>query len=355
MPSKCLSVFLFCVFSLGHTSSADDFGIANRCADLLVGIKPKLGFASSKHDNFDVRIVGRWGARSRWKNRELQEAAITQVTTLRAALRHLNFSSDHFLQVLVERHSGAVRSPVYGEIGTSLSVGAMALITTPNIFGGRSLFFGKMNRDETPETMPRTLLLKALNEDYNSVFSSFSIAHELAHDTEVSNSPRSLIWIEARADFLAYVVTGESQIAWPGKIGALAFDESGKMFVTDLPTKRSLSRPRVKRIKNLLPNVSAYHENSELISGFLYRLGGRFGLEVPLAFIKWMDQQAPIEKLDLETYLVGDKKAEYGPAVSRAWGEVVNSFFDLFVKWLSLQPNGEIRAAALVDIENLRR
>jgi hypothetical protein len=329
-----------------HLSLAADGEFYQRCENALLSIKPKLGLSSAKYENFDVRIVSQWGHRSKWSSRELLEAAAKQIILSRKVLDGLGFKSEHYINVLIEKHPGTINSPVYGEVGTSLSTGPLAFIRTPNILGFRSLFWGSAKRDDTFETMPRTLLLKALTYDYNAAFSPFSIAHELAHDTELSSSLRSLIWIEARADFLAYAVTGLSEVIWPAGISAIVYDAFGKRMTTHNSTHRSLKAPRVSAKKELIANSNAYHENSELISSLLFQLSNQFGLELSLNFLRWMDQQEP-STLDLK---IETSQREFGPEQQQAWENVIDRFFVLANEWAA-QKNPKVRAFIHSEIQ----
>ncbi len=337
---------LFIALTSSHLSLAAGNVFYQRCEDALISVKPKLGRASSQYENFDIRIVSQWGHRSQWSNRELQDAAAKQITSFRAALSRLGFKSGHYLNVLIEKHPGAINSPVYGEVGTSLSIGPLAFIRTPNIFGVRSIFWGSFSRTDTIETMPRTLVLKSLTKDYNSTFSPFSIAHELAHDTELWTSLRSPVWVEARADFLAYAVTGLPKVVWPAGINAVSYDSLGRRMATQLSTRRSLKSPRVPTKIDLIANSHAYHENSELISSLLFQLSDQFGLEVSLSFLNWMDQQEQ-NALDLN---MDTSQPEFGPEQKLAWGNVIDRFFALADKW-STQRNKEVRAFILSEIQ----
>ena len=167
-----LSLFLLLSFFTPVSSilAADPSSFKRGCNEALLTLKPRLGLPSSNGDNFDVRIVSNWGRESKWSNHELNNAAHENVTSLRAELSQLGFSTRHYINVLVEKHIGAIDSPTQ-EIGTSLYVGPLTLITTPNFFGGKSFFLGSSKVGDSFENMARTLVLKAMTPDFHSVFS----------------------------------------------------------------------------------------------------------------------------------------------------------------------------------------
>lgn len=323
-------------------SLAAELTALDSCLQILLSLKPKLGLASSKHEGFDVSIVSQWGGRSQWSNKILNDSAILAIHEARNAVQRLGLGRNHYLNVLVEKHPGAISCPVQ-ELGTCLAVGPFGFITTPNILGFRSMFFGSSRREDTFENMPRTLVLKALTKDYHSLFSPFTIAHELVgHDTEPYGSPRSFIWIEARADFLAYAATGQTEISWPGEIDAMTFDEEGKILKSQEPTKRSLIHPKVASKSDLIANRYAYHENSELISSLLFRFASEFGLKVTIDFIKWVDSLESTKILDLQRESTlrpngATSMIEHGPQIKQEWINVIDSFFEVFNEWSSLR------------------
>lgn len=337
-----LYVFVLSNFLTFSRPSWAGLTLFDSCQQVLLSVKPKLGLASSKHQNFDVRVVSQWGGRSQWSNRTLNDSAVSAITEAKNAIQRLGLNSDHYLNVLVEKHPGAISCPTQ-ELGTCLAVGPFGLITTPNILGFRSLFFGSSRRQDTFESMPRTLVLKALTTDCHSLFSPFTIAHELVgHDTEPYGSPNSLMWKEARADFLAYASTGLAEISWPAEIEAMVFDDEGRILTTQEITKRSLVNPKVASKVDLIANRYAYHENSELISSLLFRFAKAFGLNVAVDFIKWIDSLESSRILDLERETSlrprgNDSMIEHGPQIKQAWIAVVDSFFKAFSEWSTSQ------------------
>jgi hypothetical protein len=182
----------------------------------------------------------------------------------------------------------------------------------------------------------------ALTKDFHSLFSSFTVAHELAHDSQQLGAPRGLIWFEARADFLAYAVTSKPEIAFPKGRDYLGFKENGELFKTSIPPKRSMRAPTIRVRADLIANRDAYHENSELISSFLFRLADQFGLEKSLQFLRWMDSQKEQPSLDLDLTPVPpgferDKSIRSGPEIKQAWIHVVDNFFGWVDGWTSSQ------------------
>lgn len=313
-----------------------------------------IGLTSSKQQGFDIRIVSQWGGKSQWTNSELNDTAIKAIHQTRIALGNIGFDHSHYLNVLVEKHIGAIHSPIYGA-GTCLAVGAFGMIETPNIFGGRSLFFGDMKSDQTLSQMPRILVLKAYTPQLHSLFNPFTIAHELAHDSEIPGSPRALLWIEARSDFLAFAVTGKNENIWPSGFSKVIYDINGNENITSAETKRSLINPDVEYFNDLIANRHAYHENSLIISSFLFRLSNKFNLETVLSFVRWMDEQESTLISDFSpTQDSNGEEIKKGLLVKKEWQRVAEGVFNAITNWSATQDE-DIRNWIEIEIQRISK
>lgn len=316
-----------------------------RCRNLILTTRPKLGFSSETFNSFDVRIEGHWGGPALWTSQNLLNAAATHITVFQEKLHELGFSQTHYLNVLVEKHPGAVNCPVLGGMGTCLIISPWALIETPGLFG-RSIFFGSQFRQTSKGSTVRTLVFTAFSNDIHSIFSPFIVAHELAHNTEpIIGGSSSGIWQEARADFLAYLVTGEAEVIFPSGHPPHQFSEIGERIPILSPSRRSLKMPVVSKLSQLIPNKHAYHENSEIISSLLYRLDNKFGAQWPIAFINWIDQANEGIILSLDEAVresTASYHIEYGPDIKEGWIKVVESFLGALISWSEEQTNEDI-------------
>ncbi|MCB0356620.1 MAG: hypothetical protein KDD40_06415, partial [Bdellovibrionales bacterium] len=230
---------------------AKELSLKRTCHEALLTVKPRIGLPSSKGDNFDIRIISSWRQDSQWSNSKLNNAALENVSSLRAELNRLGFLTKKYINVLVEKHVGAVGSLKSG-IRTSIFIGPHPMVTIPRFFGGKSMFLGSSKKQDSFENIAPTLILAALTPNYHSVFSRFTIAHELAHASEPiylsepsdsSYQHYSLIWSEGRADFLAYAISGVSEILWPSGISSTIYSADGKRTQTTDAQGRSLRNP----------------------------------------------------------------------------------------------------------------
>lgn len=133
-------------------------------------------------------------------------------------------------------------------------------------------FFG------TPDAhrIARTLVLPADVSGMHAIEHRFAIAHEMAHLTPGNDENLFPPWFEARADFLAFVLTGIDEVR----------SNDGQTL------HRSLKNPAVTTVSGLDPKAESYHRNSTLISGLLHRLDSKFGVERALGFVHWMDERS---------------------------------------------------------------
>jgi hypothetical protein len=143
--------------------------------------------------------------------------------------------------------------------------------------------------DESPrETI--YMGLPFLTERVHTLDHEFSITHEFAHTTEPLNSHRSTVWVEGRADFLTYLVTGRTHLLWPRELRQTIVNSTGRREHINSVGVRSISHPYVSHLHLLMPDLNLSHANSELISNLLYRLDLTLGRQRSLELIHWMDR-----------------------------------------------------------------
>lgn len=269
------------------------------------GLKEKLPILVSRirptyvSDSFDVRIV----SDSLFKGNvfsptALREQTINTIFSMQAAFRDMGFNFQSYIQVLVEAHTNAIKQLVLEENHKEKWVNHESntpwvnymgeLIGIPNILGFSSVFFGKSNNMGF-SNMPRILVLNAFSKTYHFLSNRYIIAHELGHITEIKSSHLSLIWREARADLLAYLMTGETRAFIPEGIIMETVRSNGITYKETKTTIRSLLDPTVPSIDFIYPYINAYHYNSEIISSTLYEMSQKLGTQKLIDFILWMD------------------------------------------------------------------
>jgi len=249
--------------------------------------------------NFDVRVISTAVKNNTSSPVVLKETAINEVRSLQDSMTKLGFRFRSYIQVLVEAHPNAVRRLDLDEngnltwvdiTGVSPWVGnARELIGLPGITGKHNFFMGrtkKMGFDD----QPRFLLLTAVSKTDHSLYNRLVVAHELGHETENSNSHRSLIWREARADLLAYLVTNQTDLIYQEGLTLEMVRKDGTFYKEKRVKIRSIKDPYMRSIKDIQPHISAYHYNSEIISSALYQVAHRLGRDKLVKFIHWMDK-----------------------------------------------------------------
>jgi hypothetical protein len=147
----------------------------------------------------------------------------------------------------------------------------------------------------------RILFLTAIHDRFHTLDGHFMIAHDLAHGTEINEAPNSRAWREARADLLAYFITGENELKYPRELGELYKAHWPKLSEMSEPIEdpvmfvaRSLVEPSVDHLQRLIPELAAYHLNSQVFSSALYQVAQALGPESVSLFIRWMDQQGQV-------------------------------------------------------------
>ena len=76
------------------------------------------------------------------------------------------------------------------------------------------MFVGKVEANALGEK-PKIFFLPSMSDSHHALDYKFMTAHEIAHATEIPTSHKSLIWREARADILAYLITDKTKMKVP--------------------------------------------------------------------------------------------------------------------------------------------
>lgn len=268
--------------------------IRKNWAALVSRLKPTYQNAS-----FDLRVLSTDLRKNTFSPATLRERTIQEIGDLQSSYREMGFSFRSFIQVLVEAHPGAM-----GQLGLSESgkiiwndtagntpwVGnAREFIGIPGLFGRLDLFVGRTDKKGF-EDMPRILALPAVTSTYHSIQNRFVISHELAHETENPQGHRDLMWREARADFLAFLTTGQTNVVFPEGIELKLMRADGSTYKQKVTTVRSMSQPTVTSVSELWPSLEAYHHNSQILSSALYKVAQAMGRNHAIEFVKWMDR-----------------------------------------------------------------
>lgn len=316
MAAKFWHSLIFGILAMPGFSWAIDAS-SLRCSDLLAGrasfvrhpivaLRENLPALVSRlrpvysDPRFDVRILSTGVSRNTFSPAQLKTAAIQEIQDLQSAYIEMGFSFRSYLQVLVEAHPNAMGTLGLSEEGriiwTDTAVAtpwvgnAREFIGIPNIFGRRSLFLGQIDKHGFPD-MPRFLALPAVSSTYHSIQNKFVTSHELAHETENTESHKDLMWREARADFLAYVTTGQTDVVFPEGIELELVRPDGTTYKQKVTIARSLSHPTIASLDSIFPHLAAYHHNSQIISSALFNIAQRLGNNRAVELVKWMDRQ----------------------------------------------------------------
>jgi hypothetical protein len=252
------------------------------------------------NERFDVRILSRLFSWNTFSPLKLKERTISEIDELQAAYSDFGFKFPSYLQVLVEAHPHA--------IGQQLQSGSMFQfvwhnekmelpwfgntdenIGIPNVFGVRRLFVGRTDKMGF-EGSPKILVLPAISSTYHSLQNRFVVSHELAHASENVKSHHDWMWREARTDFLAYLTTGETDLVFSEGIELTMVKSDGSIYRQTVTRVRSLSEPTIASVSEIMPHLTSYHHNSQLISSALFELSQKLGKQKMTEFIHWMDK-----------------------------------------------------------------
>jgi hypothetical protein len=279
---------------------------------LISRIKPAY-----KNDKFDVRILSSKVSDNSFSPQQLKERTIQEVGSIQNSFLNLGFTFRSYLQVLIEAQPkviGSLGVSENGKIGWKEEVStpwvgnAREFIGIPNFLGERELFVGKTDKSGFDD-MPRFLVLPAVTKSYHSLQNTFVVAHEIAHETENPSSHRSLIWREARADFLAFVATGETDVLFSEGVDLELVKSDGTIYKQRVTKVRSLNSPTVAKVADLMPKLGAYHHNSQIISSALFEISNQLGQARAISFVRWMDSLGVADIVpDLEPAPKNDKE-----------------------------------------------
>lgn len=155
---------------------------------------------------------------------------------------------------------------------------------------GKPKFFKGLTEEGKFDLIPFILALTAMSETYHTLQNRFMVAHELAHLTENLSSHSDSIWREARADFLAYAITGQTEIVLPEGVYLEKIREDGTQYREFSTHPRSFTDPSVRSVNKALPAISSFHFNSQIISSALYEISQKIGVSRAVEFVQWMDE-----------------------------------------------------------------
>lgn len=256
--------------------------------NLLVTTPAKLGMPSGSGKGFNLRVVGVTGKKATFEPLQLYRRAKSLGGAYVANFEHLGFKFPAGLEFIIETHPGAVtvgKTPFHGAGWASQKMGHAFMA-----FDGSNLKLpGLVGRSKLNSNGQRVVFLGAVNEKQHALDFPLGVAHEIAHATEPLNSNPSLIWREARADFLGYLVSGESQVRMPAQVKA----KSGSLTSGKVITTRDIAQPTVKTPDQGRASLTSYHKNSMIVSSLLHDLSQKLGRDEAVAFVKWMDALPP--------------------------------------------------------------
>ncbi len=304
-----VTLFLIQPSALAHSTDCSDLLLGTtyleKTTENIPALISRIRPVYSDH-RFNVRILSQSASQNTFSPSKLFERTVREVGTLMDAFNVLGFSFTSYLQILVEAHPHAIRflglSPDSHlswkniELGTPWIGSSKSMIGIPGVFGGNKIFEGRHEKGDF-ERDPEIFVIPAYSDTYHFVTNRFVLAHELAHQTENVKSHRDLFWREARADYLAYLATGQTDFILPEAANVNLSKQNGETYQVKVNRIRSLRRPVVASLNEAMPDLDLYHFNSQLISSAMYVLGQKLGEGRMIDFIDWMDHQTPRKKL----------------------------------------------------------
>lgn len=277
------------------------------------------------HDaDFSVRIASRGDQNNLRSPRELLDTTVATAHRLKRAFEDLGFTFPRHIQMIVDAHRGStwrLSANTSGSVLTSLPLSDRGpMVSTlacafeiPGFFVSRkSLRPWSAGSGENPrETI--YMGLPFLTAKVHTLDHEFSITHEFAHATEPPNSHRSTVWVEGRADFLTYLVTGRTHLLWPHELRQTIVSSTGRREHINSVGVRSLSHPYVRQLHLLMPDLNLSHANSELVSNVLYLIDVTLGRQRSLELVHWMDRLPEDRALPLLARKAWLEVSEYRP------------------------------------------
>jgi len=245
---------------------------------------------------FDIYILSEDLNKNSFSPLKLKKTTAGKIKKFHKAYEALGFFPSEFIHALVEAHPHAMRVfQTTDPVGWVKSKDTVPFVTSffkgyciaiPTHSGGWLRFghpyYGSSGQND------KILAVRALSETYHTLENDFVLAHELAHTTEKEAAFFSLTWIEARADFLAYAITGETEVVFPEGLAIEEITPTGDFSQNVLFTVRSLTNPTVPDVDSL---SFEYHKNSQVISSALYEIANKIGMNAVISLILWMDSQ----------------------------------------------------------------
>ena len=269
-----------------------------RFASEMSLFRSKTPFPIRVNKNFNIRVIGNSVSSSQRSPRKVLKETKKMLKMYIDELEELGLTQDTFYQVLVESELNAVKQLGITKSGALSWAGnpgsfpwihnATELIGMPALSGQIKLFTGKLKANRLGNK-PKVFFLPMINEKSHSLDFKFIIAHEIAHTTEPDSTTWPMLWREARADYLAYFLTGETKMRVPPGTEVEVMDKAGVITRKKVDSVRDIASPEVKKLSEVRPSMQFFHDNSTLFSSMLLDMEKEFGKEASLDLIRWMD------------------------------------------------------------------
>ncbi len=259
--------------------------------------------ASSRTDSrFSVRIASSRLTRHPVRPSELSRRVSQILSDSMDQLERLGIPVQSEIHVLIEADAGILGGPrrtyEHGgmEIFSPALIDPVTGIRFPGFFGSKTLKVTHQALNKS-DFHPKKILVIPFFGGEPAVFPEV-IGHELGHDTFLANRQPSKIWNEARADLIAYFLTGISSISLSSPVELRQFDRDGNFVKKPASTIRDLENPRIAHLDDTIPLIDRYHENSELMAHIIWKISQRLGIPEAIELLKTIDAHAiPIKRL----------------------------------------------------------
>lgn len=246
-----------------------------------------------KDDAFDVRLIAQNKKLTSmpFSPAHLLERTVSDTKKILSTYESFGFTPQYYIHTLVECHPGALKIMCAithkwrDSTHQDTSIISNYFVGVPNRWGRNRNFEEAVMVLNSPSLYGVSLILTAYSEEDHSLQTDLPIAHELAHTTEPIESFKNPLWVEARADFLAYISTGHTEVIFPSELFKSIALTSKYVVI------RSLSRPAISHLSKVVHDPLYYHINSQVFSSLLYGMSITIGEKHAVDFVKWMDQQ----------------------------------------------------------------
>lgn len=316
------------VFFIDHAVAADCdkyirpfFAQAQTFAhDQSLLLKSRFG-PVKKTKRYEIRVLSQSLFSADFSANKLLTSATHKFNQMLDRYEELGFQQVSYIEILIEAKTRSLAIRMRNSQGpywmtsqhdpaSIARVSGLAVqIGIPNFLGGFRCLEGPLGETCNFAWYPVKMNLSVVNAAEHSLDYDFVIAHELAHVFELVGLN---IWREARADFLSFAITGETELRLPHYQLLDDMDVSGEIFRLETPVVRSLAAPRQSHRDLIAPSLRAYHLNSQVISSALYRMSQRVGLKPVIDLVHWMDSRALEQPRDLAP-INGLEKNTEGP------------------------------------------